>query len=83
MAQAIYELEPIGEHGADEATRIHWYCNGECASRASVDGPTSSSENDDAEEGAICEACGKYIDTTVSLADVMAAPHAYLSGLFR
>lgn len=64
MAQAIYELEPIGEHGADEATRIHWYCNGECASRASGDGPTSSGENDDAEEGAICEACGKYIDTT-------------------
>jgi hypothetical protein len=61
MAQAIYELDPIGVDGALEAVAIHWYCNEGCASRAKIEGPTSTGENNDAEDGAVCETCGKEI----------------------
>ena len=82
MAQAIYELDSIGVDGALEAVAIHWYCNEGCASRAKIEGPTSTGENNDAEDGAVCETCGKEIDTTVSLADVMDAPHNFFKAVY-
>ncbi|CAN5951025.1 unnamed protein product [Sphagnum jensenii] len=63
MAQAIYELEPIGKDGALEAVAAHFYCTTECSCRDKIDWPTSTSETFDYADGTVCETCGFELST--------------------
>jgi hypothetical protein len=60
----IYEMEPIGVDGADEATGVRFYCSDACRITASVkrreesDEPIQFGYSADLITGQVCDECG-------------------------
>lgn len=60
----IYNMEPIGVDGANEATGVLFYCSESCRCTAAIelrsesDGPVQYGRSEDYIDGAVCDACG-------------------------